>query len=185
MTKVGVLHENARISRRFWRKLISLRSILTDYTNIIIIIMLVYKPFCNSAYQIQYILLIYVYNWRINFFECVLVVVQLSWSVSLFWSVMGWSATMNVAFPGHTNLLVLSINVNIQYAPRREKTSYWGGGGLNGKLANTKMHTTQTRYTTECINSIWCVLLLLSWKWYSETKLIWNRLWFIFKQLCQ
>ena len=32
MTKVGVLHENARISRRFWRKLISLRSILADYT---------------------------------------------------------------------------------------------------------------------------------------------------------
>ena len=31
MTKVGVIHENARISRRFWRKLISLRSILTDY----------------------------------------------------------------------------------------------------------------------------------------------------------
>ena len=34
MTKVGVLHENARISRRFWRKLISLRSILTDYTQL-------------------------------------------------------------------------------------------------------------------------------------------------------
>ena len=31
MTKVGILHENARISRRFWRKLISLRSILADY----------------------------------------------------------------------------------------------------------------------------------------------------------
>ena len=31
MTKVGVLNENARISRRFWRKLISLRSILADY----------------------------------------------------------------------------------------------------------------------------------------------------------
>ena len=31
MTKVGVLDENARISRRFWRKLISLRSILIDY----------------------------------------------------------------------------------------------------------------------------------------------------------
>ena len=28
---VGILHENARISRRFWRKLISLRSILADY----------------------------------------------------------------------------------------------------------------------------------------------------------
>ena len=34
MTKVGVLHENARISRRFWRKLISLRSILTDYNHL-------------------------------------------------------------------------------------------------------------------------------------------------------
>ena len=31
MSKVGVLHENAPISRRFWRKLISLRSILADY----------------------------------------------------------------------------------------------------------------------------------------------------------
>ena len=30
----GVLHENARISRRFWRKLISLRSILTDYIKV-------------------------------------------------------------------------------------------------------------------------------------------------------
>ena len=32
MTKVGVLYENARISRRFCRKLISLRPILSDYT---------------------------------------------------------------------------------------------------------------------------------------------------------
>ena len=48
---------------------------------------------------------------------------------------MGWSATMNVAFPGHTNLLVLSINVNIQYAPRREKTSYWGGGGVKWEIS--------------------------------------------------
>ena len=32
MTKVEVLHENARISRRVWRKLIGLRSILADYT---------------------------------------------------------------------------------------------------------------------------------------------------------
>ena len=31
VTKVGVLHENARISRRIWRKLISLRSIMADY----------------------------------------------------------------------------------------------------------------------------------------------------------
>ena len=33
MTKVGVLHENAQISRRFWRKLISLMSISANYTN--------------------------------------------------------------------------------------------------------------------------------------------------------
>ena len=33
MTKVGVLHENARISRRFLRKLFSLSSILEDYIN--------------------------------------------------------------------------------------------------------------------------------------------------------
>ena len=31
-TKVGVLHENARISRRIWRKLISLISIWANYT---------------------------------------------------------------------------------------------------------------------------------------------------------
>ena len=32
MTKVGVLHKNARISRRFWRKLISLMSIWANNT---------------------------------------------------------------------------------------------------------------------------------------------------------
>ena len=32
MTKVGVLHENERISRRFWRKLIRLMSIWANYT---------------------------------------------------------------------------------------------------------------------------------------------------------
>ena len=32
ITKVGVLYENARISRRFWRKLISLMSIWANYT---------------------------------------------------------------------------------------------------------------------------------------------------------
>ena len=31
MTNVGVLQENAQISRRFWRKLISLRSSLAEY----------------------------------------------------------------------------------------------------------------------------------------------------------
>ena len=42
MTKVGVVHENARISRRFWRKLISLRSILADYTYTLIPILYMY-----------------------------------------------------------------------------------------------------------------------------------------------
>ena len=32
MAKVGVLHENARISGRLWRKLISLMSIWTNYS---------------------------------------------------------------------------------------------------------------------------------------------------------
>ena len=32
MIKVEVLHENARIARRFWRKLISLKSIWANYT---------------------------------------------------------------------------------------------------------------------------------------------------------
>ena len=32
MTKVGVLHENAQISGRIWRKLISLMSIWANYT---------------------------------------------------------------------------------------------------------------------------------------------------------
>ena len=31
MTKVGVLHENARISRSFWRKLINFMSIWANY----------------------------------------------------------------------------------------------------------------------------------------------------------
>ena len=31
MTKIGVLHENAQISQRFWRKLISPMSIWADY----------------------------------------------------------------------------------------------------------------------------------------------------------
>ena len=33
MTKVGVLHKNPRISRRFWRNLISLRSMFADFTS--------------------------------------------------------------------------------------------------------------------------------------------------------
>ena len=44
MTKVGVLHENARISRRFWRELISLMSIWTNYTIIRLQCMKVFRP---------------------------------------------------------------------------------------------------------------------------------------------
>ena len=44
MTKVGVLHENARLSRRFWRKLISLMSIWTNYNHIIVL--------CYNAFNV-------------------------------------------------------------------------------------------------------------------------------------
>ena len=41
MTQVGVIHENARISRKFWRKWISLISIWANYNIVIIFIIII------------------------------------------------------------------------------------------------------------------------------------------------
>ena len=52
MTKVGVLHENAIISGRFWRKLISLRSVLADFHDrVYIFIQLMYNKNDHLAKQ--------------------------------------------------------------------------------------------------------------------------------------
>ena len=53
MTKVGVLHENARISRRFWRKLISLMSIWANYStpfSVYCLLLVVICKFISSTF---------------------------------------------------------------------------------------------------------------------------------------